>query len=60
MLIRGYGDAAVSQEMVYKWSDIFMLVLNWLMTNNTQVIHQLQQQMKTCQKSIKLFEQTED
>jgi hypothetical protein len=28
MLIRGYGDAAVSQEMVYKWSDIFMLVLN--------------------------------
>jgi hypothetical protein len=28
--------------------------------NNAQVIHRLRQQMKTCQKSTKWFEQKED
>jgi hypothetical protein len=53
MLVRVYGDAAVSRKAVYKWFERFRGGAESTEDeqNHAQVVRRLRQPMKTCRKS---------
>jgi hypothetical protein len=62
MLVRLYGDVAVSRKAVYKWFERFRCGAESTEDeqNNAQIVSRLRQEIKTCRKSTKWFEKTED